>query len=277
MRIVPKSGFYVVEVIYEPKPNPSAVDPAWVAGIDVGMNNLAALTSNKPGFLPILVNGRGIKSTNQFYNKRLAQLQQALGHRGFTREMQALTTRHTRRIDHDLHHASRFLIDVLIADGIGTLVIGKNDGWKQEINLGARTNQQFVHIPHARFIQMLTYKAERAAIKVILTEESYTSQASFVDRDPLPTYQKGKATKHQFSGKRITRGLYRTKDGRLINADLNGAGNIVRKVAPNAFGSDGVEDGRGHKPVVYPVKAVIPFTPRKQKRLPGPVSGFASV
>ncbi|GCE12178.1 RNA-guided endonuclease InsQ/TnpB family protein [Tengunoibacter tsumagoiensis] len=277
VRIVPKSGFYVVEVIYEPKPNLSAVDPAWVAGIDVGMNNLAALTSNKPGCVPILVNGRGIKSTNQWYNKRLAQLQKARGRPGFTRQMQALTTRRTRRIDHDLHHASRLLIDLLIADGIGTLVIGKNEGWKQNSHLGTRTNQQFVQIPHARFIEMLTYKAQRVGITVILTEESYTSQASFVDRDPLPPYQKGKATEQRFSGKRITRGLYRTKEGRLINADLNGAGNIVRKVAPNAFGSDGVEDGRGHEPVVHPVKAVIPFTPRKRKRLPGPVSGFASV
>ncbi|GAC1500200.1 MAG: hypothetical protein NVS2B12_07230 [Ktedonobacteraceae bacterium] len=156
-------------------------------------------------------------------------------------------------------------------------MIGKNEGWKQESKLGARTNQQFVQIPHARFIHMLTYKAERAEITVLLTEESYTSQASFVDRDPLPSYQKGKGTEHRFSGKRITRGLYRTKDGRLINADLNGAGNIVRKVAPNAFGSDGVEDGIGHKPVVHPVKVVIPFTPRKQRRRPDPVSGFASV
>lgn len=88
VRVVPKPGFYVVEVVYEAEPNSSAVDPDLVAGIDVGMNNLAALTSNKPGFLPILVNGRGIKSTNQYYNKRRAQLQKSLGHPGSTPRMQ---------------------------------------------------------------------------------------------------------------------------------------------------------------------------------------------
>jgi IS605 OrfB family transposase len=267
VRVVPKQGYYVVEVVYEPELNLSAVDPDLVAGIDVGMNNLAALTSNKPGFLPVIVNGRGIKSTNQYYNKRRAQLQKSLGHPGSTPRMQKLTNQRNRRLDHDLHHASRFIIDIVVADGIGTLIIGKNDGMKQESNLGKRTNQNFVQIPHARFIQMLTYKAEMVGIRVILTEESYTSKASFLDRDPLPQYKKGDTTEYQFSGKRIKRGLYRAKDGRFLNADFNGAGNIVRKVAPNAFGSEGVEDGIGHKPVVHPVKIVIPFTKPKTKAL----------
>lgn len=135
VRVVPQAGFYVVEVIYEPAPKGSGVDADLIAGIDVGMNNLAALTSNKPGFVPILVNGRGIKSTNQYYNKRRAQLQKSLGHQGLTKRMQSLTNQRNRRIEHDLHHASRFLIDILVADGIGTLVIGKNDGWKQDANL----------------------------------------------------------------------------------------------------------------------------------------------
>jgi IS605 OrfB family transposase len=277
VRVVPKQGYAVVEVVYEQEPKRTAVDSRLVAGIDVGMNNLAALTSNKPGFLPVLVNGRGIKSTNQYYNKRRAQLQKSLGHVGSTPRMQKLTNQRNRRIEHDLHHASRFLIDILVADGISTLIIGKNDGWKQEATMGKRTNQNFVQIPHVRFIQMLTYKAEMVGIRVILTEESYTSLASFLDRDPLPQYKKGDTTEYQFSGKRIKRGLYRAKDGRLINADCNGAGNIVRKVAPNAFGSEGVEDGKGHKPVVHPVKIVIPFTKPKTKVGSGPVSEFASV
>jgi transposase len=142
---------------------------------------------------------------------------------------------------------------------------GKNDGWKQDANLGTRANQNFVQIPHARFIQMITYKAEKAGLRVILTEESYTSKASFLDRDPLPVYKKGDDKEYQFSGKRIKRGLYRAKDGRLLNADLNGSGNIVRKVAPNAFGSDGVEDGISHKPVVHPVRIVIPRTKPKTR------------
>ncbi|GCF08016.1 RNA-guided endonuclease InsQ/TnpB family protein [Dictyobacter arantiisoli] len=279
VRIVPKSGYFVVEVVYEPAPKGVAIDPTLIAGIDVGMNNLAALTSNKPGFVPVIVNGRGIKSTNHFYNKRRAQLQKSLGRTGSTPRMQTLTNTRNRRIEQDLHHASRFLLDVLVADGIGTLIIGKNDGWKQDANLGKRTNQHFVQIPHARFIAMLTYKAERVGIRVILTEESYTSKASFLDRDPLPTYKKGETTEHQFSGKRIKRGLYRAKDGRLINADINGSGNIVRKVAPNAFGLDGVEDGKSrvHLPVVHPVRIVIPRMNPKMKVHSGLVSGFARV
>jgi putative transposase len=265
VRIVPKQGFYVVEVVYEQEPKRTAVDSDLLAGIDVGMNNLAALTSNKPGFVPVVVNGRGIKSTNQYYNKRRAHLQKALGHPGTTPHLQKLTTQRNRRIDHDLHTASRLLIELLVAEGIGTLIIGKNDGWKQEAHMGKRTNQNFVQIPHARFIQMLTYKAEIVGICVLLTEESYTSKASFLDRDPLPTYKKGEATTYTFSGKRIKRGLYCASDGQLINADINGSGNIIRKVAPNAFGSEGVEDGEVKPRVVHPVRIVIPLTNPKTK------------
>jgi putative transposase len=265
VRIIPKPGFFVVEVIYEQEPQPTAVDPHLIAGIDPGLNNVVALTSNKLGFVPVVVNGRGIKSTHQFYNKRRAQLQKSLGYPGSTPRMEKLTNKRNRRIDHDLHTISRFIVEVLVAEGIGTLVIGRNEGWKQEINLGSRTNQNFVQVPHARLIQMLTYKAEQRGIRVLITEESYTSKASFLDRDPLPAYHKGDTTSHVFSGKRIERGLYQARDGRLINADCNGSANIVRKVAPDAFGSEGVEDGKNSfpLPVVHPVRIVIPLTKPK--------------
>jgi putative transposase len=271
VRIVPKHGFYVVEVVYEAELTHTAVDPALCAGIDVGMNNLAALTSDKLGFVPVIVNGRGIKSTNQFYNKRKAQLQKSFGKTGTTPRMERMTNKRNRRIDHDLHTASRFIVALLVSEGIGTLAIGKNDGWKQEARLGHRTNQHFVQIPHARFIQMLTYKAEAVGIRVLLTEESYTSKASFLDRDPLPKWKSGQKSEQTFSGKRIKRGLYRTKDGTLINADINGASNILRKVVPNAFGTKGIEDGVGHSPVVHPVRIVIPRTNPKTMALPGTV------
>ena len=260
VRIVPKHGFYVVEVVYDDEPTQTAVDPAVCAGIDIGMNNLAALASDKPGFIPVIVNGRGIKATNQFYNKRKAQLQKSFGKIGTTPRMERMTNKRNRRIDHDLHTASRFIVELLVSEGIGTLAIGKNDGWKQEARLGTRTNQHFVQIPHARFIAMLAYKAEAVGIRVVLTEESYTSKASFLDRDPLPTWKKGKKEDANFSGKRMMRGLYRAKNGTLINADINGASNILRKVVPNAFGPKGIEDGVGHSPVVHPVRIVIPRT-----------------
>lgn len=265
VRIVPRSGFYVIEVIYEHEQPKSAVDPAYYAGIDIGMDNLVALTSNQPGYVPVLVNGRPVKSVNQYYNKRRAELQSKLGRTGTTKRMERMTNKRNRRIDHYLHTASRWIVDDLVAYGIGTLIIGKNDGWKQKSNIGKRTNQNFVSIPHARFISMLTYKAELAGITVKITEESYTSKASFLDRDEMPVYDPNLTEKPKFSGKRIERGLYRAADGTLINADCNGSGNIIRKVAPDAFGPEGVEDGKGHKPVVHPVRLSFPSRSQKGK------------
>jgi IS605 OrfB family transposase len=205
-----------------------------------------------------------VKSINQYYNKRKAELQSKLGRTGTTKRMERLTSTRNRRIDHYLHTTSRWIVDDLVAHGIGTLVIGKNDGWKQEANMGKRTNQNFVSIPRARFIQMLTYKAELAGITVVVTEESYTSKASFLDRDEMPVYAPNRKEKPTFSGKRIERGLYRAKDGTLINADCNGSSNIIRKVAPHAWKqAEGVEDGKGHKPVVHPVR--LSFPSRSQK------------
>jgi putative transposase len=239
-RIVPRIGCYVVEVVYEqPEAAPSG-HPALYAAIDIGVDNLAAITSNKQGFAPRLVNGRPIKSTNQFYNKRRAALQEALGHEGTTARMERLTNRRTRRITHYLHTASKAIIALLVAEGIGTLVVGKNPGWKQEAELGRVNNQHFVGLPHARFIAMLEYKAKRAGIRFVLQEESYTSKASFLDGDAIPTYDPNQKEPPTFSGKRIKRGLYRAKDGRTLNADVNGSYNILRKALPTAF-ANGIE------------------------------------
>jgi putative transposase len=249
-RIVPRKGYYVVEVVYEREPVPAAVNPSLYAGIDIGLNNLAALTSNKAGFVPRIVNGRPVKSINQFYNKRKAQLQRTLGTTGTTRHMERLTAHRTRQIDHYLHTASRRIIDLLVAEGIGTLCSGKNPRWKQNGRLGTRGNQNFVAVPHARFIELLTYKAELVGIQVRITEESYTSTASFLDVDPLPVY--GAADIPAFSGKRVKRGLYRAADGRHINADVNGSYNTIRKVLPDAFGK-GIAGAAVH-PVRLPVR-----------------------
>jgi putative transposase len=248
-RIVPRHGYYVVEVVYEREPVQAAVDPALYAGVDIGIDNLATLTSTKVGFAPRVVNGRPVKSINQFYNKRRAELQSQLGESHTSQRLERLTTQRTRRIDHELHSASRRIIDLLVAEGIGTLVIGKNPLWKQEVNLGRRTNQNFVSIPHARFIAMLMYKAELVGIQVIVTEESYTSKASFLDGDILPAYDTAKPAP-TFSGRRVKRGLYRAADGTPINADVNGAYNIMRKVAPEAF----AQGSRGC--VVHPMRLV---------------------
>jgi putative transposase len=200
--------------------------------------------------VPRIVNGRPIKAINQCYNKRKAQLQHKLGTTGTTRQLARLTAHRTRQIDHYLHTASRRIIDLLVAEGIGTLVIGKNPLWKQEVNLGKRNNQNFVSVPHARFIEMLTYKAALVGIQVKITEESYTSKASFLDADPLPVY--GAAEVLAFSGKRVQRGLYRAANGRRIHADVNGSYNIIRKVLPDSFGQ-GIA-GTAVCPVRLPVR-----------------------
>ncbi len=236
VRIVPRKGFYCVEVVYtvEAKANPK-LNPDLYAGVDTGVNNLAAVASNKPGFLPVLVNGRPLKSINQFYNKLKAQLQSLLPSNQHTSQrIERLTNKRNRKIKHYLHTASRRIIDLLVAEGIGTLVIGKNPNWKQGSNLGRRNNQQFVSIPHARFIAMLVYKAQLAGIRVIITEESYTSKTSFLDLEPVEK-------RDVYLGSRIKRGLFRAHDGRLINADVNASFNIIRKAVPNAF-ADGIED-----------------------------------
>ena len=161
VRIVPRLDGYMVEVVYEQEEKPAVVDRTLVAAVDLGVNVLAALTSNKPGFVPRLVSGKPLKSLNQYYNKQRAQHQSRLSHenRFTSRHLDRVTTKRNRRVDSYLHTASRRIIDLLVSEGIGTLVIGKNPLWKQEANMGRHNNQQFVQIPHARFIDQLTYKA----------------------------------------------------------------------------------------------------------------------
>ena len=146
-------------------------------------------------------------------------------------------------------HTSRYIINRLIENQIGILVIGNNPNWKQDINLGKKNNQNFVQIPFFKLIEQLKYKAKLVGIKVIINEESYTSKASFLDWDDLPVYEKG--VKHRFSGKRVKRGLYKASNGIKYNADVNGSLNILRKAVPNAF-SNGIEGV-----VVHPVKVTL--------------------
>jgi putative transposase len=256
VRIVPRNGYYVVEVVYPKEPVQAKVDPSFCVGVDLGVTNLAAIASNREGFAPRLVNGRTLKAWNQWYNKRLKELKKQLpkaDRERMTRQMERITNTRNRRIDHYLHTASKRIIDFLVENGIGTVIIGKNPLWKQESSMGKRNNQNFVQIPHARFIDMLTYKATLVGIAVEVREESYTSKASFLDLDFIPTYTPNDEEEYIFSGKRIGRRnrLYRTKDGRTICADINGAYNIVRKSRPDAF-AKGIA---GY--VVHPIRLAV--------------------
>ncbi len=163
VRIVPRKGYYVVEVVYERQVQPAPVDPALMASIDIGVNNLAAITSNRVGFVPRIVNGRPLKSVNQYYNKRKADLQSKLADpKEFTTRMHRMLTKRTRRIDHYLHTASKGIIELLVSEGIGTLIIGKNPNWKQQAQMRKAEKQHFVQLPHARFVDMLCYSAIRS-------------------------------------------------------------------------------------------------------------------
>jgi putative transposase len=261
VRIVPRNGHYVVEVIYSKKPVQAQVDPSFCVAIDLGVTNLAAITANRAGWMPRLVNGRPIKSVNQWYNKRMKELKLCLpkeSRERVTKQMKQITNHRNRQINHYLHAASKRMIDFLVQEGVGTIIVGKNPLWKQETGMGRRNNQNFVQIPHARFIDMLRYKAELVGIQVEVREESYTSKASFVDLDPIPTYKPNDEEEHIFSGKRIGRRnrLYRTKDGRKICADVNGSYNILRKSKPDAFAH---ADAKGIAAyVVQPLRLAIP-------------------
>ena len=199
-----------------------------------------------------------LKSINQFYNKQKAKLQSKLRDNQKTSNLiKRITANRNNKIDTYLHQASRWIINYLDKQGISKLVIGKNSLWKQEIKTGRRNNQSFVSIPHAKFIEMLIYKGALKGIEVITSEESYTSKASFLNLDYIPTYKKDDSKKVTFSGYRESRGMYKIRGNETrINADVNGSYNILRKVIPTAF-SGGIEGAVVRPARVTPGKAKI--------------------
>lgn len=266
VRIVPATGCYVIEVVYTVKQSKDVEHKCnqYIAAIDLGVNNLAAVTSNKPGFQPILINGRPIKSINNRYNKfisKLRSINKKLHGLDWSNRMSVMTRRRNHQIDSYLHRASRLLISILLNKGIDTLVIGLNPDWKLHCKMGRVNNQKFVSLPHKKFVDMLIYKGLLAGIKVYITEESYTSKASFLSLDDIPKYG-SKPDNWKPSGTRIKRGLYLSKSG-LINADVNASYNILRKEFPDAF-SQGIKGC-----VVQPRLVNVPGY--KQK------SGFCSI
>ncbi|WP_233434049.1 transposase [Geobacillus sp. FSL K6-0789] len=213
-----------------------------VVGIDLGLNNFVTMVNNI-GETPIVINGKGVKSINQYYNKQKAYFQSILKKQNglnWSKRLEKLTLKRNNKIKDFMHKASRYVVDWCVKHNIDTIVIGKNDNWKQEVDLGKRLNQAFVQIPYDMFIEQLQYKCEEVGIKVVLTEESYTSGTSFLDGEaPIKeNYDKNR---------RIKRGLFKSNKGILINADVNGAYNIMRKVFPKTF-ANGVE-GVGLHPV----------------------------
>ncbi|MDM8563676.1 transposase, partial [Candidatus Marithioploca araucensis] len=204
-----------------------------VMAIDLGLNNLATCVTNGVK-KPFIVDGRRLKSINHHYNKRFAKLQSHLKKtrdRKWSNRLQRLTDRRNARIADDLHKATRQVTEICVEKSISKVVVGDVAKSLNQINLGKKTNQNFVNLSLGQFIDKLRYKLELHGITLEVINESYTSKASFVDDDFLPKKYQLKKT-HSFSGKRIKRGLYRSKNGTAINADANGAYNILRKSNP---------------------------------------------
>ena len=228
VRLIPCTGYYKIEVVYKKKipKKRRLTKPERIASIDLGVNNLATVTSNV--FSPVIINGKPLKSINQFSDKEIAKAQSLLPKDIYTSKRIAfLYGKRYLKIQDYLHKAGKQLVNYLVSQTIDLLIIGKNHGWKQNTHLSKVNNQKFVQIPFGRFAQILEYLCKEQGIDVVYQEESYTSKASFLDNDEIPIF--GEPTNIVFSGTRIKRGLYQTADGHLINADVNGSYNIMKK------------------------------------------------
>lgn len=222
VRIVPRNNFIVVEILYEVRPKLHNNSKETYCGIDFGLNNL--ITCSFQNDSPLIMNGKPLKSINWHYNKEKSRLQSLLDNEKKTsKKIQNITLKRNNRINDYLHKTTKIFVNYLVSKKINNVVIGYNKEWKQGINIGRVNNQNFVQIPYYKLLNMLTYKCEIEGISVIVTEESYTSKCSFLDDEDICKHE-------EYVGKRIKRGLYKASDGRLINADVNGALNILKKV-----------------------------------------------
>ena len=246
--VKPCYGGYMVYVTFQDavKMPEAPTNPTRILGLDPGLDNfLTALTNFSA--TPFIIDGHWLKSINQNFNRRRAALMSELT-KGMdstksvknSARLNRISKKRACQIDDFFYKAAHYIVDFCLKNKVEVIVCGHNKDQKQKINLGANNNQHFVSIPYTRFFWILTCVAAKAGIPVIETEESYTSKASLIDKDPIPVYKEGDRLEYHFSGKRISRGQYESKEGTILNADVNGAGNIIRKVYPNEF--DGVTD-----------------------------------
>ena len=234
VKVVKIANGYDIKITYKThEPSLKQNNNRYLA-VDLGLNNLLTVVSNTND-TPFIITGKTVKSTNQFFNKIKAKLtsskdklkNKAVAQKHFiNKQLNRLSLKRNNQINDYLHKASYYLINHAVANEITTIVIGHNQDWKQGINIGKRNNQSFVSVPFARLVQMVQYKAKLQGIDVIVTEESYTSKCSFLDNEPIQKHA-------NYQGKRIKRGLFESSNNTLINADVNGAYNILRKVIGN--------------------------------------------
>lgn len=221
-RVIPKSNHFVVEIIYNVEEvKEKQYNEKWLS-IDIGLNNLATITSNI--ITPYIINGKSIKSVNSFYNKKKKDLLMKLdSSSSFSKRIRRLDFRRSMKIKNYIHNTSRYIVNSAVSEDITKIIVGKNERWKQNINIGKKSNRDFSLIPHATLIEQIKYKARLVGIEVVLTQEAYTSKCSALDLEPIRKHEK-------YLGKRKKRGLFVTSTGKLINADINGSLNIARLV-----------------------------------------------
>lgn len=233
IRIIPKANarFFEIQYIYEVEESQRNLNKKNALAIDLGINNLATcVTSTGKSFI---IDGRKLKSINQWYNKENARLQRIKDLQGnknrYTNRQMLNVTKRNNRVNDYMSKTARVIINYCLNNDIGTLVCGYNETLQNNPKLGKKNNQNFVHIPFGKLREKLEYLCNLYGVDFVKQEESYTSKASFFDGDNIPKYNDDNPKKHTFSGKRIKRGLYQTKSGKVLNADCNGALNILSK------------------------------------------------
>lgn len=245
VRIIPQATCYVVEVIYERKEQNIDLQKNNFLSIDLGLNNLCTCTNNVNQKF-FIVNGKVVKSFNQWFNKTKAKWMSFVGDKGISKRLKRLICYRNLWINDKMHKISRFIIDFCKKNNIGTIVIGLNKNWKQNINLGKKNNQKFVDIPFSSLVDKISYKAKLVGIDVKITEESYTSKVDHLAFENLE--------KHDiYFGKRKKRGLFQSSVNQLINADINGSIGIARKV----FGDSAVQQIIGSGLAFNPIRVNI--------------------
>lgn len=240
LRILPRNSYFYVEFVYQREQVLTLLDKDKVLGIDPGLNNLLTCVSNKG--TSFIIDGRKLKSQNQWYNKRVAKLKKNQPQDFWNDELANITEKRNRQMRDGINKATRFVINWCLNHSVGRIVFGWNQRHKDSIEMGKKNNQEFVQIPMAKLKDRVQQLCQQYGIEFVEIEESYTSKSSFLDNDILPTYdEKLKEQEYKFSGKRgqrkkgklhnLGRGGYQTKSGIRINSDAQGAANILRKVA----------------------------------------------
>ena len=245
VRVVPDRNNFVIEVIYDAKER-APKSTSKYAGIDLGVDNFATITFSTQNS-PLIIKGLELKSINQGYNRLISKAQELLpAPQKTSKPIHRLWSRRSWILKTKIHQMTAFLATLFDEMEIEKVFIGKNTGWKQNLPFSKKVKQRFAYLPYETFIEQLRYKCQLCGITVIVQEESYTSKASFLDNDDIPVY--GETENPRFLGRRIKRGLYKAGNGRLINADVNGSYNILRKGLANNQLSFNVDN-----PLIHPL------------------------